>query len=51
MRKKKEKIYGIYAWEVISGNPNKIGGKYVGQAVDIFERKTYKGWTRYKEES
>ena len=30
---------GIYAFEVVSGNPNKIGWKYIGQSLDIRDRR------------
>lgn len=32
-------ICGIYFFEVVSGNPQKIGWKYIGQSEDIYERK------------
>jgi hypothetical protein len=38
MRAKREKICGIYCWEVIM--PGKwFGGKYIGQGIDILKRK------------
>ena len=37
-RPKKDKICGIYMWEIIL--PGKwFGGKYIGQTVDIHRRK------------
>ena len=40
MIKKREPICGIYVWDVIGGNPDKFGEKYVGQCEnDCLRRK------------
>lgn len=36
---KRERVCGIYCWEVISGNARKIGQKYIGQSNNILRRK------------
>lgn len=36
---KKKTLCGIYYWEVVGGNTNKIGWKYIGQSEDIVRRK------------
>ena len=48
MRKAAPKKVGIYIFEVVSGNPERIGEKYVGQAKrDARERENYH-WNKLK---
>lgn len=38
IKEKKQVSCGIYAWEVVSGNRDKIGWKYIGQSVEVENR-------------
>lgn len=46
-RQKREKICGIYCFEVIGGNPNKIGAKYPGQSIDV-DKRLINHWSELK---